>query len=390
MSVGFATTILATLGRLVGKFTKSKPPTDTMAEGFRPDDEVLAEELDYLLNLVVGAVTAKPLGFGATSALVASSGTTTLSGLVSYASITLTGTAKINCNGWPLLCVGELNLDNAGAGAIYNNGLDGGNGTPSTVGNGAGAGGAGGIGSAYLTAGGTGANGMPANDDHIGNDDGIPGSALAIGMGGAGGASGGAGTVSASGAGGAVTATASFARIPHSFPPYIGGGASGGGGAAGDAHGGGSILTGPGGGGGGGGGIVSIYAGSISRGASTAAGCITVNGGAGGTGATSNSGSSGDSGGAGGGGGGGGAWIVAGKLIGSAKSGAILANGGAGGTSPATGGSGTRGQGGSGGNGGNVVVIDVMRSTITSTAGSAGSANSTFTGGAGGACSAAL
>jgi hypothetical protein len=141
-----------------------------------------------------------------------------------------------------------------------------------------------------------------------------------------------------------------------------------------------------------GGGYVCIYARKINRSASTAAGFINVSGVDGANGANASGGSNQGGGGGGGGGSGGFVRIYYGELTGAAALGAIKANGGKGGnggnmtgSSPAT-----VGEGGGGGGGGVIVIGDLLQGITTIVDGTAGSAASGQTGGNGGTCVADL
>lgn len=299
--------------------------------------------------------------------------------------LTLSGTAQIGRSGFRIFISGVLDITAAAAGALNADGAVGGNGatagtagaagaaiTGVTAGVGvpAGAGGAGGT-----AAGTTGSNSF---QNGIGNG----GSGGASGAGGSG--SGGAG---ANGRPQSTQATVVTARRPtvdlRGAALLQGGvGGAGGGGGGGD-----STSGGGGGGGGGGGSVLMIFARTINRGGSTAAGAIRSNGAAGGSGGAATAGNRGGGGG-GGGGAGGWVWLVYRYLTGSSATNAIQANGGAGGNGGAGFGTGVGGSGGGGGNGGSISLVNIEACTVTETngsAGSAGTAGSGTTAGTGGA-----
>jgi hypothetical protein len=284
--------------------------------------------------------------------------------------LTINGTGKIQTNGYRIFVNGTLDLTTAPAGAIVCNGGAGGNGiagaptTPGIAGTS--------ISSQTIGGGSVGQAGTVA----------AQGTAGAAGMNG--GASGAGGT-SRSFAGGAA-ATVSFTDIRFPSVEFLRGSALIMGGAGGGSGAGGATTTGAkgggGGGSGGGAGFVAVFAFTISRGASTAVGCITATGGVGGNGADA-SGAGADGGGGGGGGGGGWIYVLCVQLTGSAAANALSCAGGAGGT----GGNGfTTGVGanaGNGGAGGNATVI-VLGTSVTKTTGSAGGTGSVGAGNVGG------
>jgi hypothetical protein len=299
--------------------------------------------------------------------------------------LTLSGTAQIGRSGYKIHISGTLDITAAAAGALNADGVAGGNGatagtagaaataiTGVTVGVGvpAGAGGAGG------TAAGTTGSNSTLNG---------------IGNGGSGGASG-AGGSGSGGAGGNGRSQSPLATVVTVRRPTAdlrgasllqgGVGGAGGGGGGGD-----STSGGGGGGGGGGGSVLMIFARTINRGGSTAAGAIRSNGAVGGAGGAATAGNRGGGGG-GGGGAGGWVWIVYRYLTGSTATNAIKADGAAGGAGGAGFGTGVGGSGGGGGNGGSISLVNLDSCTVTETngsAGSAGTAGSGTTAGTGGA-----
>jgi hypothetical protein len=325
-------------------------------------------------------------GDGSDGDVTISSGTTTLTRDMYYNNLTIGGGGHIftSAQGWDIYVAGVLDLTNAPQYAIF---ADGGGSTPggasSIAGPYATAGGAHGVGA--TTAGGVGADALFVT---VGGG-GIGG----IGGGGAvgGGGSGTSGAGGNSGSSGGVSnpviqrpfTTNDIYSQPSGVTP-VGGGAGGGGGGGGGGNG--LGAGGNGGDGGGGGGRLRIYARTIKRGASTAAGAISARGSAGANGsagATSNRGG----GGGGLGGGGGKVRIVYVTLIGDVTTNMIDASGGKGGNGGNSGGgSATAGQGGSGGFGGSITINDLATPKTTVVVGSAGSVNSGQTGGAGGPC----
>ncbi len=373
-------------------------------------------------------------GTGGNQNLSISSGTTTLTRDTSYNNVTISGTAKINLNGFVLRVCGTLDISAAGAGALFNIAVNGNNASGSTGGaatNGAlyfnsigttlpygAASGAGGNGSTTITnvAGSVGANVYGilyfAGGGSAGNASGYgPAAAGGASSGGAGGAgSSGAGKAGAANGihfynmGGFVSpipvpnptwlaycAGPTGPSTPATSPAFVGGtspGAGGGGGGAGDG-------TNAGGGGGAGGpamGMLAIYANIIALGSNTTVGIINMVGGRGGNGAASAGGNAGGGGG-GGGGCGGCVWIVAGSITrsGSGGTSAIDVSGGQGGNGGNGAGSGVGGTGGVGGYAGNVFLwnlsagASVYTSNLTATAGTAATTASTTTGTTGGA-----
>ena len=346
-------------------------------------------------------------GDGSDGVLNVTAGTSTLARDMQYTNLTISGTGAIDTAGFRVAVSGTLTLDNAPANAItWVVATGGGN----ASGTGAGAAGAqvssankriGGASPGYIgKTGGTGAGTNGSNQTTTV----ITGAIAKGGDGGVGGTGGNAGANSG-GTGGTTVSISSVATNLYepigTLPLYDSGlgltiGASGGsavnyvGGGVGGSSGGSGAGDGTAGGGSGGsgsGGIcVGVWARTISRGAGTAAGCISAIGGVGGAGGSPVAGNRG--GGSGGGGGGGGVVVlVVRTLTGAQKTAAIVATGGAGGAGAAGTGTGTAGTGGYGGNGGNIWIWNVGAGTCTKTAGSAGSAPTGTTGGPGGACS---
>jgi hypothetical protein len=323
-----------------------------------------------VLSPAVGGV---PLGFfgsGSDGDVTLTSGVLLLARDMFYRNLTISGTASILATGYRIFVSETLDLTNAPANAINRNANNGGNASGSTGGSGASA-------LAANTVGGTaGGNGGTAGGTGV-TTAGFVTQATAItaqqtSLGGSNGASGGGGT-SAGSANPRTQVLAqanSFYRVDHQIlrgASVFGGGLSGPGGTSGAGDG---TNAGAGGGGGGSGpGIICIFAKTIARDSTTAAGCISVNGGSGGNGAASTFGTTG--GGAGGAGGGGGVVILYyANLTGSIAYNAIRAfggNGGNGGNSVTA----TRsaGQGGQGGSGGRILLFDVTQGTITETDG---------------------
>lgn len=342
--------------------------------------------LDFVKSYVWGE-DLREFGDGSNGDLVVS-GATTLTDDVFYDDLTLNAGAALTV-GCVCVCVrGILSLASAPADAIRS--------YASTRNGGAGAtAGTGGTAGAVLTArtyvvtgAGTagGAGGTAAGTQAT-----AP-SAAAVGLGGAGG-QGSAGGLGSGGAGGALRAGAAItARRTYRYPEktYIrqAAGVGGGGGGAGGGGGGGDGTAGAGGGGGGASGALTrIAARTIDRGAGTAAGCISANGGTGGNGGSATAGNRGGGGGAGGGGGG--AIHLSYRYItGTTATGAVTASGGAGGNGGAGFGTGVGGNGGNGGAGGQIRIFNMSTGTSAGsefTAGSSGTAASGTTGGTGGA-----
>lgn len=315
------------------------------------------------------------------------SGSVTLSDDTFYNNLTLAAGAALKPAGKRIWVLGTLDLTACPAGGIQNNGgagnTGGATGTPGNAGTAAAAFTVGGGGAG--TAGGSGGTGAGAQA-------GAPSSN--VGNGGAGGGSGAGGTTGANAGGatrggGTISNTVAFRRWATELTragTAVGGGV---GGAGGGSGGGDNTVSGGGGGGGGGSaGMLWISANIITRGGSTAAGCIQSMGANGGLGGKPASGTA--AGGGGGGSGGGGAvWLSYGTLTGSTATNAIDVSSGAGGKGgDSTGGNG--GNGGASGQTGTVLLLNLNANTSTLstiTNGNAGSSASGATGGNGGAAS---
>lgn len=365
--------------------------TVTALNGLSISSGTLSPNVDGVTVTNTAGTLAAPswlFGTGADGNVTVSSGTTTITRDMHYANLTLSGTGKINVNGFRVFVAGTLDISAAGNQAIYTAVNPGGAGSGATGGGGAGA-----LASPLVPYHGpNGANGATGTTG--------VGAAGAAGSGagtfvltspGSAGGAGGAGGSGAGGAGGAVSGSAGTVvslTSPFwmaSFAYACGGAAcTGGGSGAGD---------GTNAGGGGGGGCTAnqalfIFANTINRGASTAAGalwCRGSNGGNGGNGTAGNTG--------GGGGGGGGQsgyiWIVCNALTGATATNCLditPGNGGAGGNGVGTGIGGTGGTGGRTG-GYSIICYGTNRMTLvpaTNAAGVAGNAGSGTAGGAGG------
>jgi len=323
-----------------------------------------------VLSPAVGGV---PLGFfgdGSDGDLTLTSGTTTLTRDMFYRNLVISGTATIFFGSYRIFVSETLDLTNAPANAIQRNGNSGGNASGSTGGSGGGVLGANTVGgSAGTVAGTAGATGVTTINTVV-VATGIASQITSLG-----------GSNGASGGGGASVGSLnprvqvlsqinSFYRVDHQIlrgASLFGGGLSGPGGTSGAGDG--TNLGAGGGGGGSGGPVICIFAKTIARDTTTAAGCISVNGGNGGNGAASTLGTTG--GGGGGAAGGGGVVILYyANLTGSIAYNAIRAfggNGGNGGNSVTA--SRSAGQGGQGGSGGRILLFDVTVGTITETNG---------------------
>jgi hypothetical protein len=318
-------------------------------------------------------------GDGSDGDVTISSGTTTLTRDMYYNNLTISGTGNIfvSAQGWDIYVAGVLDLSNAPQYAISANA--GVNPGPYAT-----AGGTGGTGAT-----GAGGSGVDATDVAVGG-----GGSGGIGGGGGAAGDGGSGTSGAggsSGVSGAVTnpvrkrpfTSGDLFSQPSGVVP-VGAGAGGGGGGGGGGNG--LGAGGNGGAGGSGGGRLRIFARTINRGASTAAGAISARASAG-TNGTAGASSNRGGGGGGLGGGGGMVRIVYVTLTGATATNAIDAGGGNGGNGGNSGGgSGVAGKGGSGGAGGSIIINDLATPETTVVNGSAGSINSGQTGGAGGTC----
>lgn len=315
-----------------------------------------------------GSAQAKPyrsFGDGGDGNLTLTTGTVTLTTDIYYNNVTISGTGKIDLNGFKLFIKGTLDLTNAPVDAISSNGLPGldasaniGGSSQTAVPSGS----SGGQGQG--TAGANGQLTSGATATAIATFSGNGGTSFTCGQGGVGVNTGGAAQ-----SGGATTTFLMVKNFTTQFiygTTLIGGGMGGRGGSSGGGDG----VTNAGGGGGAGGnggGVVAVYANVIITSASTSAGVISAKGGKGGNGGTP---AGGPAGGGGGGCGGGGGWIY---LVYNEKYGPIIkgmldasgGNGGGGGAGvglTTTGISATGGGRGQGGSGGTIMVFNVPRS----------------------------
>ncbi len=314
-----------------------------------------------------------------------------------FTTVTLSGTGKINTQGYRLFVSVNLDLSNAGAGAIYTGGQTGGSGAvAATAGVNPGASNGAGLVTGYApiaTVGGLGAANSVGGQGATGASQ-----TLAWACGGA--ASGAGGASGVPNAGGALRAKGACTVAlngTNTFPPQdlIGlfspwmrssttsisaaiilpsaNGASSGGGA-----GGGSVaVAGSGGGASGeGGGITFISAKLVTMGGSTTACAISARGGTGGAGGTTATNTVG-----GGGGGGGGAGgivvLVAGTTSGTGTN-AACASGGTGGVGGGGLTTGSGGDAGAGGDSGSVLVYRVGAATFVRTTGTSGTTPGTL------------
>jgi len=313
------------------------------------------------------------------------SGPVTLTRDMYYRNLTLSAGAALNTGGFRIFATGTVDLSAAPAGAIQYNGTTG----NTAVVNAAGV--------QIVTMNGSGVFSGGANANATAGSAAAATTATAVSVApyaGTSGASGAAGAGSSGAGGAAVTPAAptafSFRRAVISeiviSTPGRGGmtgqPGSGGGGDGTAGGGGGGAPPGPPG--------ISIYANTITRGASTAAGAIQNKGGAGGGGGTPAGGNRGGGGGAGGASGGY-VYIVTTSLSGSAKAGAVDVSGGNGGNGGNGTGTGVGGNGGSSGGGGRLTVINLTTGVVTETIGSstsnAGTAAVLLVGGTGGVAS---
>lgn len=312
------------------------------------------------------AVGGAPMGFfgdGSDGDLTISSGTTTLQRDQFYSSVTISGTARLNPNGFRIFVSGTLDLTNAPANAISLTINNGGNASGATGGT-AGTslfsntvGGTNGTASAGTNGGtgtGTSATTVTANVACLGGSNGISGS-------------GGANATQIAGRAAVTRTQNSFYRIDHQIlrggTLFLGGISSAGGTSGTGTTG---NTSGAGGGGGSGSGVICIFANTISRSSSTAASCISAIGGAGGNGSSSTAATNAGGGGGGGGSGGGCVILFYGNLTGSTATNCIDVSGGAGGA----GGNGVvyrGGGGGQGGSAGRVLLFNVNSGTILET-----------------------
>lgn len=239
--------------------------------------------------------------------------TTTLTRDMFYNNLTITNSGNINASNQRIFWCGTLDLTNANANAIFDNGGVGGGG-----GNGGAAGGAG-----SNTGAGTNLTGRAGAAGGAGGTTtgtiGGAGSSGNVVSNSSGGSSGAGGTGSAGNTGGAGRALNTGTNFPMRdittwFLPttgsgtqvFTGSGGNGGGGGGGDG-----TSSGSGGGGGGASGQTIYLSGHIFKtGGTTAAGAIQASGGAGGAGGTPSATCTSGCGGGGGGSGGGGGWVV--------------------------------------------------------------------------------
>lgn len=340
-------------------------------------------------------------------------GTTTINSAVVlsadayYYNLTITTGGSIDLNGWRLFVQNTLNLTNAGASSIHNNGTTGSigvgfNGGSNGTGNGGRTGkgktvygglqnGSAGTTGEYL--GGNGGAGGTAGGNGVAGIAPTAATSTALRIGGAGGAGGKGGNAGFTGGNGgaaqtnatsvALTAATSVVRIPQVYSLYIiqalstpptvvtnqiHGGLNGGGGGGGSSS---ATNSGVQGGcGGGGGGNTFVFAYSVTVAGTTSSSAISSNGGNGGNGANSANNNTGAGGGAGAGGGG---YVV--LICNSISTNGITfisANGGTGGTGGNALGTGIGGNGGFGGNGGRITVIRIKDGTVTQVDGTGG------------------
>lgn len=330
------------------------------------------------------AVGGAPMGFfgdGSDGALNISSGTTVLQRDQFYSSLTISGTAQLNPNGFRIFVSGTLDLTSAPANAISLTINNGGNASGAT-------GGSAGTALTSGTVGGT--NGSATAGTNGGTGTGTQSTAATTNtacLGGSNGTSGSGGANATQVAGrAALTRTQnSFYRIDHQILRGViifTGGLCGSGGTSGTGTTG--NTSGAGGGGGASSGVICIFANTISRGSSTSTSSIAAIGGAGGNGSSSTAATNAGGGGGGGGSGGGCVILFYGSLTGSTATNCIDVSGGAGGA----GGNGVvyrGGGGGQGGSAGRVLLFNVASGTIaetdaTNTAGSTPTVPTTTTG----------
>jgi hypothetical protein len=323
-------------------------------------------------------------GDGSDGDVTVSAGTTTLTRNMHYNNLTINGTGSIDAAGYQIFVLGTLDLTAAPAGAIKRTALAGGNAVANTAG-------AAGAAMAEVLAGGAGiglVGKTGATGAGVASVQAVKSAVMLGGLSGATKTAGTSSTAVAGGAGAAKPAAVSSQSVLAFGPLAIASAsalAQGGVGAAGGPSGGGAGGGNPSGGGGGGGtggGVLDIRASTISRGASTTAGAISVVGGAGGNGGAGTTGGGGGSGGAGGGGGF--IQIVYSTLSGATATNALDVGGGRGGDGGAGAGGGLAGQGADGGDGGRVRFFNLTAGTVAeSVSAVTGSASVTTTGGAG-------
>lgn len=325
-------------------------------------------------------------GNGGDGDLVLSSGTVTPIRDMYYNNVTITGTGSLRVNGFRIFIKGILDISNAPADAISilpNHGSNATNATGGAAGaviaNGSIAGASVGV---------AGANGTTGVGAQAG------GATTAGNNGGASGQTRGGGTSGSGNAGGAVgsgvnpVSACPIQRFCYDLIRGVGlilGGSTARGGASGGGDG--TFAGGGGGGSGTGGGVLGLWAKTINRGSSTAAGAISARGGNGGNGANGLGGNAGAGAGAGGAGGG---WIVLyyDTLTGTTATNALDASGGNGGAGGNGAGTGQGAVGSSGGSGGRIFKLctkDLTSSSLFGGAGDAGGTSSGSSGGNGGA-----
>lgn len=334
-----------------------------------------------VLSPAVGGASMGFFGDGSDGALNISSGTTVLQRDQFYSSLTISGSARLDPNGFKIFVSGTLDLTNAPANAISLTVNNGGNASGAT-------GGTAGTGLVSGTVGGT--NGTASAGTNGGTGTGASATAATTStacLGGSNGTagSGGANATQVAGRTASTRTQNSFYRIDHQIlrgTTLFTGGLCGSGGSSGTGTTG--NTSGSGGGGGAGSGIICIFADTISRGSSTAVSSIAAIGGAGGNGSSSTAATNAGGGGGGAGGAGGCVIIYYSSLTGSIATSCIDVSGGAGGN----GGNGVVYRGGGGGTGasaGRVLLINVASGTIsetdaTNTAGSTPTVPSSTTG----------
>ena len=422
---------ISTTSPLSGGGDLSANRTLSIAQANSTTDGYLSSADWVTFNSKVGASNLPYFGDGSTSGTTTISGTIQLSADTYYQNLTIASGGVLHLRGWRVFVSGTLDLTNAGANAIHNNGYAGNNsggfggaanGSATTGKLGVGRTVAGGEDTTSNAADSAGKGGNGGNGGSAGNGNGVAGTSSTTptanlyriaGTAGAGGKGGNAGGTGANGGAGQTNvannasgyialirnigvygilkyeelANNTFLGSPTTqtvFPGLNGGGGGGGAGAAGGGGGGGA--------GGGGGGFTFVYAKTILISASTNAAAIAAIGGAGGNGGSSGNANTG--GGAGAGGGGGGYVYVLCNSITGGNYTFISAAGGAGGNGANGLGTGFGGQGGSGGSGGRITVIRIADGTITQVNGltNAGTTPAipttatATTGGAGGTC----
>lgn len=323
-------------------------PFDNATNGFTSTDTQAAIEEVVYNNAGINSL----FGDGIDGNVSLSSGTTVLSRTMYYDTLTLSGTAIIDANGYKIYCKTALII--SGTASIIrtpNNGT-------------AGSGGTNGNGGATMTVndmgtGQAGQAGAASSGGGLGGNTGNPGNngTTDEGYGGGGGASG------AAGSGGTGGAASVYTHVPervirhdHIYKLNYKDGGTGGAGGAGGA----SAALGQGGGGGGGGsggGVIIIFAKVFTNTSSVG---VTVKGGNGGAGGNATAGNS--RGGGGGGGGGGGQVYI---ICVSATVGTLTVTGGTAGNGGNGNGSGAAGAAGSAGSAGHTTVYQASLNTWT-------------------------